>query len=92
MPPLRLTDTQLGMIMQAAKPLQPTDRDKFLQALAAELQGQPEPGDGQLYQLIRRLQRAHWDPPLSDHEPHRKGGGRPREERRKLREAAASIG
>jgi hypothetical protein len=39
MAPIRLTDEQLDAIFRAARPLRVADRDGFLQAVAAALQG-----------------------------------------------------
>ena len=61
----RLTDSQLGSVMRACKPLQPLDRRAFLEALADRLQGNREIGDCQLHKVLVELQRAHFRPPLS---------------------------
>jgi hypothetical protein len=71
MPPLRLSDDQLSAVWQAAKPLAVDQRGPFLEALAAELRGQGELGDGAIYRAIRAVQRRYFDPPLSTSEPHR---------------------
>jgi hypothetical protein len=60
---LRLTDAQLDAVLRAAQPLAPADRGAFLEALAQALAGYQEIGDGQLYVVIREVQRRHFDPP-----------------------------
>jgi hypothetical protein len=61
--PLALTDSKLDAVFAAARPLRPRDRDSFLQALAAELQGR-EIGPGSLGRAIVVVQRRFLDPPL----------------------------
>jgi hypothetical protein len=51
-----LSDAQRPALWLAARPLQPHDRQAFLEALAAELNGCDEPGDGELHRVIRRVQ------------------------------------
>ena len=66
MPPhlLRLTDTQMAMIMQAATPLAPPDRGAFMEAVAAALQGQVI-GDGLIARTCAAMQRR-WLVPAAD--------------------------
>jgi hypothetical protein len=54
---LRLRDSQLDQIFRAARPLHVRDRDAFLQMIADRLRDCPEPGDGQVFQVVRELQR-----------------------------------
>ena len=68
--PIALSDSELDIIMHAAAPLQPQDRDGFLQAVAKRLAEMPEQrGDGVVYQIVREVQRKHWDPPIGNDGP-----------------------
>ena len=64
MPPLSLSDQQLDQVWGAARPLAPQDRSKFLEAVAKELRGNVEPGDGDVYRAIKEAQRKFFDPPI----------------------------
>jgi hypothetical protein len=58
MPPLdtiALTDDQRSAIASATAALLPPDRDLFLAALAAKLEGEAELGDGNIARAIRGL-------------------------------------
>jgi hypothetical protein len=66
--PLRLTDDQLDIILLAAQPLAPHQRDGFLQAVANELAGCQELGPGLVSRVCRQVQRAHFDPPELSHD------------------------
>jgi hypothetical protein len=57
MPPLALSDTQLGQVMRAAEPLLPLDRDAFLRSVAHRLRGEATIGDGLVGRVCRELQR-----------------------------------
>jgi hypothetical protein len=46
MEPLRLSDSELDIVMRAAAPLAVRDRDAFLREVAAALAALPERGDG----------------------------------------------
>jgi hypothetical protein len=61
---LALTDRQLDCVYDAARPLQPRDRGRFLKDVAAELAGIPDPGDGQVAKICRVVQRRYFDPPI----------------------------
>jgi hypothetical protein len=61
--PLALTDAQISAIMALSRPLSPDQRSRFLEMLAAKLDGRRELGDGQLYRLCRELQREYFSPP-----------------------------
>jgi hypothetical protein len=76
MPPIRLTDDQMGAVFAAARPLRVADRDAFLQEVAAALQGRSEIGDGDVYRAIADVQRRHHDPPLMDHLPQHRRAAR----------------
>jgi hypothetical protein len=47
MPPLSLSGSELNAVLEAAQPIPPRDRDKFLRDVAAEL-GEAEPGGSHL--------------------------------------------
>jgi hypothetical protein len=70
MPPLCLTDSEMQIVLDAARPLHPAGRDAFLQELAAELASLPMLGDGAVARVAREIQRRHFDPPLLTVEPH----------------------
>jgi hypothetical protein len=61
--PLCLTDNQLTTIFDACSPLEPEDRDTFLRAIAHELRGRDEVGDGELFKICIALQRQYFTPP-----------------------------
>jgi hypothetical protein len=60
--PIALSDSQLDMIIRASRPLQPHQREAFLEAVAQALHGQPI-GDGTVYKACREQQRLMFDPP-----------------------------
>jgi hypothetical protein len=53
----------LDQVFRCAGPLQPHQRAAFLEHLGAQLQGQREVGDGQLWRLICEAQRLFHDLP-----------------------------
>jgi hypothetical protein len=61
--PIAVSDQQLSAIMNACEPLQPMERSAFLAALAHQLSGYSDVGDGELHRLIRELLRQTWRPP-----------------------------
>jgi hypothetical protein len=61
MPPIRLSDDELNVVMAAARPLPVERRDAFLQAVAAELRGR-ELGPGIVHRVCAET-RAFFDPP-----------------------------
>jgi hypothetical protein len=67
--PIHLSDSELAAVMNAARPLPPQDRDRFLQDIANELAGLPMLGDGAVYRAITTVQRRHFDPPSLGAEP-----------------------
>jgi hypothetical protein len=68
MAPLALTDDEMVVVMDAARPLARERRDAFLRAIATALSRVPERGPGVLHRLIRATQRQFFDPPdLSHH-------------------------
>jgi hypothetical protein len=50
---LKLTDSELDVVMCAARPLAVQDRDGFLQAVAERLSSLPHLGDGLVFQIAR---------------------------------------
>jgi hypothetical protein len=63
MPPLRLTDDQLEIIMRAAEPLHHIDRGPFLEAVAERLRGVRVLGDGVVARVVRETQPQFWRAP-----------------------------
>ena len=53
---ISLDDDEMAALLALAAPLQPRERVRFLQALAAELQGS-EIGAGTVHRVASRLQR-----------------------------------
>jgi hypothetical protein len=58
---VRLSDSELAQLFDAAKPLLPAVRDEFLAEVAKALEGK-DVGDGELHRLLRDVQRRY--PPL----------------------------
>jgi len=61
--PISLTDDEMTLITDAARPLAVKDRDPFLGALANELAKYPAVGPGLIHRLIRETQGKFFDPP-----------------------------
>jgi hypothetical protein len=61
--PIALSDDELTAIMDAARPLAPCDRDRFLRAVAQAIVDLPERGPGSVYRAIHATFRMHFDPP-----------------------------
>jgi hypothetical protein len=61
--PIRLSDSQLDAIVRASQPFAPTDRGRFVQAVAEALRGR-EVGDGAGYLAIAEAQRKYFAPPV----------------------------
>ncbi len=61
--PVSLSDDELAIVMDAAQPLEPQARGKFLHDVAAELAKYPELGPGSVHRLVRATQRKYFDPP-----------------------------
>jgi hypothetical protein len=62
--PLRLKDDELDAVYRAARPLEPHQRDAFLQRVADELANCPEIGPGIVARACRTAQREFFDPPV----------------------------
>ena len=62
--PISLTDAELEVVMSAARPLQPHERDQFLRDVAAELERyRSDIGPGLVARVAREAQRKVFDPP-----------------------------
>jgi hypothetical protein len=62
--PIALTDSEMSILFDAARPLQPDARDGFLKEVAKHLAAMPERGDGAVYQVCREVQRDFFDSPF----------------------------
>jgi hypothetical protein len=62
--PLSLTDSELDIVWAAARPLDVSRRDGFLQDVAEALSRLPQRGDGAVFRVVAEVQRRHFDPPL----------------------------
>ena len=61
--PVCLSDDELSAVMNAARPLAPRDRDRFLQAVAQAIAALPVRGPGSVHRAIQATFRMHYDPP-----------------------------
>ena len=61
--PLALSDSELDIIMDAAGPLSPADRQSFLEHVASVLTAQPMLGDGVVSRVCREIFKQHWKAP-----------------------------
>jgi hypothetical protein len=59
---IRLSDSELQAVMDAAAPLEPRMRDAFLRSVAHALTGR-EVGPGLVARTCREVQREFFDPP-----------------------------
>ena len=59
----RLTDRQQSAVLRAANPLEAYQREAFITALSLLLKNHNEIGDGELFRILRELQREHYDFP-----------------------------
>jgi hypothetical protein len=57
----RLSDKQQSAILSAVNPLERYQREAFLTALTLLLEGKSELGDGELFRILRDLQKIHFD-------------------------------
>jgi hypothetical protein len=69
MPPIiKLSDAELRIVVEAARPIAPHNRDAFLRAIASELANLGDRlGPGSVARAVRLVQRAYFDAPLGDH-------------------------
>jgi hypothetical protein len=66
---LRLTDSQLHALINAAAPIYPADRDAFLRDIASALGGRLGIGEGEFYQIVRAVQLKHHPRPCCEDYP-----------------------
>ena len=64
---LALSDEELDVVFDLARPLEPQLRDPFFRSLATELERYPETGVGLVFRVGKQLQRDFLRPP-SGHE------------------------
>jgi hypothetical protein len=64
---LVLSDRQQKMVLDATFALDSHERHAFMTALASLLTGRAEVGDGELFRLLRELQREHYQFPSATH-------------------------
>jgi hypothetical protein len=67
----RLTEGQQSAVLRAANPLERYQREAFMTALSLLLNNRNEIGDGELFRLLRDLQREHYDFPVMTAESRR---------------------
>jgi hypothetical protein len=60
---LSLSDEELDVVMNLARPLEPQLRDPFLRSVASELERHPEIGVGLIFRVGKQLQRDFLRPP-----------------------------
>jgi hypothetical protein len=63
MPPIRLTDLEIELVLAAARPLPIHARDLFLQEVADALAALPVVGLGGVSRVCRDVQKRFFDPP-----------------------------
>jgi len=65
MPLIRFSDSQLADLIDACRPLSPSARVAFLEAVAAELNRLPadQPGPGSIHRVVAALVPSYWDVP-----------------------------
>jgi hypothetical protein len=61
--PVRLSDEAMSAVLAASHPLPPASRSDFLAAVARELAGLPEIGDGIVHRVVMVVQQKFFDPP-----------------------------
>jgi hypothetical protein len=54
---IALSDVAMAQVMSACRPLSTVDRTRFLELLAERPNGRREVGDGEVYCIVRELQR-----------------------------------
>jgi hypothetical protein len=64
--PIALSDSELDIIFNAARPLAVQKRDAFLQDVAKHLAALPVRGDGIVHRVVAEVQREHFDPPVGN--------------------------
>jgi len=71
---LRLTDSELDAVLQAAAPIDHDRRGAFLEAVALELGRHEIIGDGTVFRVAREQQGRFFSPPLATETNGRKVG------------------
>ena len=61
--PVSLTDDELQIIMDGARPLAREDRDAFLHAIAHRLSTCADVGPGSVHRLVREMQKLYFSAP-----------------------------
>ena len=64
--PLLLTDDQMAVVLDAARPLPPHRHDAYLRDVANVLSTVGEIGPGSLHRAVRACVAKHFDPPKLD--------------------------
>ena len=67
--PIALSDVAMAQVMSACRPLSTIDRTRFLEPLAERPNGRREVGDGEVYRIVRELQRELYDYPPNPSSP-----------------------
>jgi hypothetical protein len=67
--PLALTQSELDIVLAAARPLEVSRRDEFLQEVAERLSSLRHLGDGAVFRAVAEVQGRHFDPPLNEPGP-----------------------
>ena len=65
--PLRLTDDELDIVMNACRPIAPHRRNAFMTDIASELSRYPELGPGVVHRACATVQKKHFDVPDLSH-------------------------
>ena len=65
--PLSLSETELQIVMEAARPIRPRDRNQFLRDVAAELEKHELLGQGLVTRICSKLQHQHLAPRTANH-------------------------
>ena len=60
--PLAFTSEEITLLLSLARPIEPSQRSAFLDAVAAAI-GEQASGPGLVHQVGRRIQRQFWSPP-----------------------------
>jgi hypothetical protein len=60
---VRLTDSELDCVMNAARPLDVSARGAFLREVASALASCPAIGDGVVHRVVAEIQHRHFRPP-----------------------------
>jgi hypothetical protein len=66
--PLHLSDEEMDLLLGLARPIDQSQRERFLQEVAQEIEAAAEqtgiaPGPGVVHRVARAVQRRFFDPP-----------------------------